>query len=232
MVSSYSFVLLAIDRVVGVAFPYRYRNIMKPRVVYALIASVWITAAVLLLFCRVIFGSQYLVWQYGELTGFLGAIFIYLLPQVVSVTLTVVTNVYLYHSIIQSKTQLENNLKLSGKDEHKITRLHRLIHNLQMRLKSSLPVIVIGGVDCFLNLLRIVTFITISVHYPISPTNISLANFIQFLGNPLEYCQIISHSITYGVYQKTARKKLRKYYQRFQRLFPPSPSKVVTLHSQ
>ena len=33
----YSFEYLAIDRVVGVAFPYRYRNIMKPRVVYALI---------------------------------------------------------------------------------------------------------------------------------------------------------------------------------------------------
>ena len=41
-------VLLAIDRVVGVAFPYRYRNIMKLRVAYALIASVWIIAAVLL----------------------------------------------------------------------------------------------------------------------------------------------------------------------------------------
>ena len=154
------------------------------------------------------------------------------MPQVVSVTLTVATNAYLYRSIIQSKRQLENNLKLSGKDEHKITRLHRLIHYLQMRLQSSLPVFVLGGIDFFLNLLRIVTFITISVHYPISSADISLANFIQFLGNPLEYCQIISHSITYGVYQKTARKKLCKYYQWFQRLFPPYPSKVVTLRPQ
>ena len=173
-----------------------------------------------------------IVWQNGELTGFLRAIFIYFLPQVVSVTSTVGTNAYLYRSIIQSKRQLENNLKLSGKDEHKIIRLHRLIHNLQMRLQSSLPVFVLGGVDCFLNLLRIVTFITISVHYPISSAAISHANFLQFLGNPLEYCQIISHSITYGVYQKTASKKLRKYYQRFQRLSPPCPSKVVTLHPQ
>ena len=50
----YSFV---IDRVVDVAFPYRYRNIMKPRVVYALIASVWILAAALLLLARIILGS-------------------------------------------------------------------------------------------------------------------------------------------------------------------------------
>ena len=47
--TQYCFVLLAIDRVVGVAFPYRYRNIMKLRVVYALIASVWIIAAVVLM---------------------------------------------------------------------------------------------------------------------------------------------------------------------------------------
>ena len=46
----YCFILLAIDHVnvVGVAFSYCYRNIMKLRVVYALIASVWIIAAVLL----------------------------------------------------------------------------------------------------------------------------------------------------------------------------------------
>ena len=42
VVLQYSFVLLAIDRVVGVAFPYQYNyieiRIMKPRVVYDLIA--------------------------------------------------------------------------------------------------------------------------------------------------------------------------------------------------
>ena len=48
LVTQYCFVLLGIDRVIGVAFPYRYRNIMKLRVVYALIASVWIITAVLL----------------------------------------------------------------------------------------------------------------------------------------------------------------------------------------
>ena len=233
VVTRYSFVLLAIDRVVGVAFPYRYRNIMKSRVVYALIASVWIIAAVLLLLSRVIFESPYLVWQYGEFippSGFLGGVFIYLLPQAVSVILIIGTNVYLYCTIIQSKQTLENNLKLSGKDDHKVTRMQRLIHNLQMQLESSLSVFVLGGVDCLLNVLRTATFITISVHYPISSAAICRANFIQFLGNPMEYCQIISHSVTYGIYQKTVRKKLHNYYQQLQRRFPPCPSKVVTLH--
>ena len=48
VVAKYCFVLLAIDRVVGVAFPYWYRNIMTLKVVYALIASLWIFATILL----------------------------------------------------------------------------------------------------------------------------------------------------------------------------------------
>ena len=67
-----------------------------------------------------------------------------MLPQVISAILIIGTNVYLYRSIIQSKKKLENNLKLSGRDENK---LQQLIHNLQMQLESSLPVFVLGGID-------------------------------------------------------------------------------------
>ena len=235
VVTRYFFVLLAIDRLVGIAFPYYYRNIMKPRVVYALIASVWIIAAVLLLLIRIVLGPPYLVRELGLFippSGILGAIFTYLLPQVVSVILTIGINAYLYRSIIRSKKKLASNLQLSGKDDHKVTKLQRLIHSLQLQLESSLPVFVLGGVDCLFNVLHIVTFIVIAVNYPLPSSAIPRIYFMQFLVNPLEYCQIISHSITYGVYQKTVRKKLHNYYQWFQRLFPPCPSKVITLHSQ
>ena len=57
----YCFALLAIDHVVGVAFPYRYKNVIKLRVVYALIASVWIITAVLSFFARFL-DPPYLVW--------------------------------------------------------------------------------------------------------------------------------------------------------------------------
>ena len=161
--TQYSFVLLAIDRVVGVAFPYRYRNIMKLRVVYALIASVWIIAAVLLFLTRFL-GSPYIVWPFGIFippSDIAGGFIIYVLPEVVSAILIIGTNVYLYRSIIQSKKKLENNLKLSGRDEHKITKLQRLIHNLQMQLESSLPVFVLEGIDCLLNVSRTLILIII-----------------------------------------------------------------------
>ena len=66
------------------------------------------------------------MWQFGQIvapSGTLGAIFLYVLPQFASAIMIVGTNVYLYRSIIQSKKKLENNLKLSGQDEHKVTNL-------------------------------------------------------------------------------------------------------------
>ena len=229
IIVQYSFVLLAIDRVVGVAFPYRYRNIMKPTVVYVLIASVWIIAAVLLLLIRIILGPPYLVWQFGQFltpSDTFGVLFLYVLPQIVSAIMIVGTNVYLHRTIVQSKKKLENNLKLSGKDDHKVTRLQRLIHNLQMQLESSLSVFVLGGIDCLFNILRNVILVLIVSFFSDSDI-ISLTILIVL---PMERFQIILHSITYGIYQKTVRKKLCKYYQRFLRMFPPCPSKVVTLH--
>ena len=232
--TQYCFVLLAIDRVVGVAFPYRYRNIMKLRVVYALIASVWIIAAVLLIFTTFL-GQPHLVWPFGIFvfpSNRTGAITLYVLPQVVSTILIVGTNVYLYRAIIQSKKKLENNLKLSGRDEHKITKLQRLIHNLQIQLESSLPVFVLGGIDCLLIVLRVVIIFIISYFYTIlSGATVGMV-LIQFLVLPLEYCQSISHPVTYGIYKKEVRKELRQYCQCLKRLFPLRPSKIITLHSQ
>ena len=229
--TQYYFVLLAIDRVVGVAFPYRYRNIMKLRVVYALIASMWIIAAVLSLLAR-IFEAPYMVWPFGIFipqSGGPSAFTLYLLPQVVSAILIVGTIVYLYRSIIQSKKKLENNLKLSGTDQNKITKLQQLIHNLQMQLESSLPVFVLGGIDCLINVLRVVIFIFINSFSPLSSGASVGMYFYQFLVTPLVYCQIISHCVTYGIYKKEVRKILHRYYQPLQRLLPPCPSKVITL---
>ena len=107
----------------------------------------------------------------------------------------------MYCSIIESKKTLADNLKLSDKDERKVTKLLRL---------------------------RISIFAVINVFYPFS----SNLYFYQFFAYSKKYCQIISHYITYSVYKKEVKKKLRQYYQCFQRLFPLRPSKVITLHPQ
>ena len=230
----YCFVLLAVDRVVGVAFPYHYRNIMKLKVVYSLIVSVWIIAAVLL-FSTTLLGSPYIVYPFGSYfppPGVVNVIILYLLPEAVSAISIVGANVYLHRSIVQSKKKLENNLKLSGRDEHKITKLQRLIHNLQLQLESSLPLFILGGIDCLFIVLRITVSAIIKAIYPFEYYPVIAIILLELLVFPLVYCQIISHSVTYGIYNKQVKKKICCYYQRFKRLFPLCPSKVITLHPQ
>ena len=94
-----------------------------------------------------------------------GALIVYLLPQAVSAIL-IVYQCILVPCYCSVKKKVSKQLKLSGRDEHKITKLQRLIHNLQMQLESSLPVFVLGGIDGLLNLLRIVLFIVITVFFP------------------------------------------------------------------
>ena len=207
---------------------------MKPRVVYALIASVWIIAGVLQVI-TIISVSTYLLWPLGIFlvqSSHPSLAILYPLPQAVSAISIVGTNVYLHRTIIQSKKKLENNLKLSGKDDHKVTKLQRLIHNLQLQLESSLPLFVLGGVDCLLNVLRVIIFVIFYVFYLRSSDFAISVYHYQLFVNPLEYCQIVSHSITYGLYKKEVKDKLCQYYQRLQRLLPLRPSKVVTLHPQ
>ena len=121
---------------------------------------------------------------------------------------------------------------MSSRDEHKITRLQQLIHNLQIQFESSVPVFVLGGIDCILNVLRCVISIVVFTSYPISSGSTVGIYLYQFLVKPFDYCQIISHSVTYGVYKKDVRKRLHQFYQRLQRMVPLHPSKVVTLHPQ
>ena len=100
-----------------------------------------------------------------------------------------------------------------------------------MQLESSLPVFVLGGVDCLLNVLRVLVFIIINVFCPLS-SGASVGIYLyQFLANPLEYCQIISHSVTYGIHKKEVKAKLHHYYQFLQRLLPLRSSKVKPLYT-
>jgi len=114
----YAFILLAIDRVIGVGFPYHHWNIMTNKVAYALIGVMWLGAASISLLIKAT-TSLLFVEPFGfylispnPMTGVIAAF-----PMFGSVALTVATNVYLYYTTVQSNNQLQQNLKLSERDE-------------------------------------------------------------------------------------------------------------------
>ena len=90
--------------------------------------------------------------------GVTAPLILYLLPQITSAILIVSTNAYVATCIalLFSQKKLQNNLKLSGRDENKITKLQKLIHDLQMQLESSLAVFVLGGIALLLMVLLLI----------------------------------------------------------------------------
>ena len=129
----YAFVFLAIDRVIGVGFPYRNRKIMTDRVVKILITVAWFLAAVITFSIR--FTSSLLfAWPFGNYIITPGPIGAALLvdPMLMSVIMIVVSNAFLYYSTVQSNIKLRQNRRLAGGDQYKINRLQRLVNILQM----------------------------------------------------------------------------------------------------
>ena len=226
------FVLLAIDRFISVNYPYRYRNIMTTRVACMLLVALWLITAAYVI--TVGFMSPLsLVRPFGifvtTINPLLSAVFIF--PMVASILVVLLTNAYLYYTTVQSNKKLQQRLKLDG-DAYEISRIRRLLHNLRMQAKPTLSLLILGGIDCVINILRSVTIILITAYIP--SAIISTRAYIFQVLSPLEWCRLISHSFVYGVYMKDIRMQLRKYpfYQRLQRMFTSKHGKVTVLRPE
>ena len=228
----YSFALLAIDRVICVAFPYRRRDIMTNKVVYFLIITMWLVASgvafVVKLTSTLTFDppfGKYVVSTNSRLF-ILCAV---LLPTLLSVIATIFINVYLYYCTVQSNKRLQENMKLEGtRNNHEIRRTKRLLHNLRMQAKPTISVLILGGIDCVLNVLNSI-IISVAIAYAPGTTR----SYLSFVGYLLDWFQLVSHSLVYGFYMKDIRRRLQRYtfYQSILRPCPLRASRVVVLNT-
>ena len=139
----YAFILLTINRVIGVGLPYHHRKIMTTKVAYGI--AIIVKATTTFPFVR--------PFGFCQAPSSPVAVIAVALPMFGSVILTVITNAYLYYVTVQSNRKLQQNLKLSERDEQKINRLRRLVHTFQTQAKPTLSVLILGGTDCAVNVL-------------------------------------------------------------------------------
>jgi len=230
----YAFVLLAIDRVIGVRFPYRHRKIMTNIMVKILVSVSWLLAAAIAFSIRFT-SSLFFAWPFGNYIITPGPIATVLLvgPMLISIIMIVVSNAFLYYSTVQSNIKLRQNRRLAGGDQQKINRLQRLLSALQMQAKPTASALILGGIDCGINIIKAIIFAVINTSVPLSSGIMYVYLFqIDYL---IEWCQVMSHAFVYGVYMKEIRRYLHnyKFYQRLSSLFPVRHNKVtpVTTHS-
>ena len=108
----YSFLLLAIDHVIGVGFPYHHRKIMTIRVV--LITAAWLLAAITTFIVRVTSTVEFAppFGSYTPSSGPVGSIIV-MVSLFMSIGPIVVSNAYLYYIAINT-TQNESRCSRLG----------------------------------------------------------------------------------------------------------------------
>ena len=231
LAAHFSFINLAIDRAIAIAFPYRHKSIMTKKRAYVMLAVTWIISSIN---SATIFSSPFrFVGPLGTYTPIEkkpteGAILL-VSVLVLTVILILSVNVYLYVQINQSRKKLEENMRIHGSndDDEKI-KLKRTYRRFQKLIKTTVSLLVLGGVDGIINLLTLMTVIVINRLLSVSVTLYAL----QFVVYPLLCVQLMSHSLGYGIYMKDIRNKLCKcsFCQNLKRMLLLRPSKVVVLN--
>jgi len=223
----YAFVLLAIDRVIGVGFPYHHRKIMTDKVVKILLTVSWFLASVIAFSIRFT-SSFFFAWPFGNYIIIPGPIASALLvgPMLMSIIMIVVSNGFLYYSTVQSNIKLRRNKRLAG-DDQRINRLQRLLNALQMQAKPTASALILGGIDCGINIIKAIIFAVVNTSVPLS-SGITYVYLFQ-IDYLMEWCQVMSHAFVYGLYMKGIRRHLHKYkfYQRLCSLFPMKHNRVA-----
>ena len=222
----YVFLLLAIDRVIGVSLPYRHRKIMTNRVVYTLITVAWLVAAATTFIVRWTSSTVLFVPPFANFIPSpnpVGSIAI-LLTLLMSIILIVASNAYLFYVTAQSNKRLLQNRNLSGREGSEMNKVRRLLRALQMQAKPTASALILGGIDCAMTALTIVLFAVINAP---SSSNITSVYIYQMV-YPIEWCQMLSHFFVYGIYMKEIRRCIQKhkFYQGLHSILHLHPNQV------
>jgi len=143
------YVVISVDKVIAIAFPFKYKNIMTPRVIRNIIIMSLALAVSRCIPLFIFDDDLTKVAEYGVCisvgTSFIVSVLAYFLPVMLSSVLTLILNVYLVYKAYQIRGQIQG---LSGGDNSQVKSLKQKygIIRKQMKPVITLLVIVIGSV--------------------------------------------------------------------------------------
>ena len=201
--------MISVDKVIAIAYPLRYQQIMKPRIVFGSIVAIWMTS--------VTFNVQHLfnttgfikVTKYGVCyfkdfgidSNFMSNV---LVPFLASVT-ALILDVYLTCKAYQIHKQIEEQNKLSGGNSRQLEILKKNQANITKHLKPmiTLSIVMLAG-----SLLGILLFPLYTLTALVDDT-LTYEDFLHQLLMPIAgYITILLHPLIYGVYFKQVREPM------------------------
>jgi len=223
-----SFVPLAVERFITIAFPYRHRSILTNRRAILMGMAVWIVSVILATVAVIVvqieilapFGGFYPVKNRGIL------VLIGLFPRLFSITLITSTNIYLHGQIAKSKRKLMENQKTASEDDSQRLLQGRL-HKFRAQITTMMSLQMLGGIN---GLISIIPILYALMFLTLASKSITFVQ--QLFIDPLQWGIFLSHSYIFGVYTKRIRLKLFGYS--FKQYLPASyfshRSKVIILN--
>ena len=212
----------AAHRFICVARPFTHKSIMTKKRIIMMIVVLWVIPIV----PRILLGSNGPVVYIPSLggcatvaSGIEIGVLIAMLGYASSFVLTITSAIYLRHKIIHVKAYIRE-LHRCGMERGKLSKSQRLKELLTEQFKPTIAVFVVGGVDAVGNLL----FAIIALYIQISTTPIERFQIFQIVVVPLLFLQLLSHSLSYGLYNKNIPDEMRPCY--------PKRSQVIVINRQ
>ena len=207
----FTYLMIAIDKVIAIAFPFKHKGIMTPYVVSSMVATSWLLA--LLLSVKTLFNTDGYVKnaEYGLCTS-IGSAFIeilltHILPMFIISLLAMVFNVYLAIKAYQIYRQIQKEIRRSGVTSE-VVALREKQHKIKKHLKPIVTLLVVmfgGSFIAFLFLLLLIPVRLLWHH----------ENVIGYLIAPnVIYIVFLLHPIVYGLYFKQVRESMVKTLKR------------------
>ena len=217
-VINFTFLMISVDKVIAITFPLRYRQIMKPRVVFGIIITKWVLAVMLSI--HNLFNSKGFtkVAKYGTCItndgSVLQTLITFVLPTFLACILTVILNIYLTIKAYQVHKQIQEESKLSGghsgdNDQLKALKKKHVTIKKHRKPLITLLVVVLGStsVGLLFPLLFIATILLDSppvyeavMRYMVTP-NIGLMS-------------LLFHPFVYGLYFTQVREPMIRLLKR------------------
>ena len=204
--------MISVDKVIAITFPLRYREIMKPRVVFGIITIIWVLAIVI--FTHNLFNPDGFtkVAQFGICCTNSATLIMTLvtrtLPAFLASFLTVILNIYLTIKAYQIHKKMQEEGELSGghsNEQLKALKKKQAAIKKHHKPMITLLVVVLGTTSIGL----LIPLLYIPVVFLESPTLYD--EFIRFVvTSNLGFLTLLLHPFVYGLYFKQIREPMMR----------------------
>ena len=210
-----SYVTIAADKLLAMVyiktFPFKYKKIMTPRAVAAVVTGTWLLAVIPAAVTIIFDLDEYAeVSIYGVCILKGRAFSVFVIPMIVAPSLAVVLNVYFTIKYYQANKQIKETTEATGATSlsGNIRGLTRMLHRIKQNRKPIITLLVVTLGSAFLNL-------TVMPLYAIGKFNIAsqvYKDLMEYLIIPnVGYAIRFLQPIAYGLYFKQVRKPMMKY---------------------